>query len=328
MRCFLRPAIDADLARGLTFFLGFLVATSHFAIESHAVDLAYSFETDLQGFGPNGLGVTVTSDTIGATEGTNSMKVSIVAPATFVGAATTQLEPFIGDPPGLDFLLFDLTLTSAFPTEGFVDAGVTVFGVTQPDFPGGQQPADAQFFANQVPLGDLAVGTHSIRMELSQAVHPVTFVTASFNEIFGTVGSGPNDIIPTGFQIYINKSSNAPWTGYIDNIRVGSNATGNGGDYNADGVVDAADYTVWRDNLGAGPAGDGTTTGDLLGVPDGVVDNFDYAYWVQQFGTSPGGGSPGVSGANATPEPSMLLIAALTLAIFPSLRFTARRPTA
>src|SRR5580765_902164 len=61
-----------------------------------AIDaLAYSFETDLQGFHGNGGGTTITQDTIGATDGTQSMKVSIVGGATFVGAQSATLDPNI-----------------------------------------------------------------------------------------------------------------------------------------------------------------------------------------------------------------------------------------
>ncbi len=283
---------------------------------SLALDLAYSFEADAQGFAGNGPGVTVTQDTIGATEGTQSLKVDIVQGATFVGALTDQLDPFIANPPGLDFILYDLTITEQFPQdEGFVDAGVTIFGVSQPDFPGGQLDLQVQFFDEQVSLGDLEVGTHEIRMNLTDATHPLTFETEKgFNDIFGIDGGGANDVVPTGFQIYINKSSNAPWTGYIDNIRVGSLPGPNGGDYNGDGFVDAADYTVWRDNLdGSGPDGDGTTTGDLLGIPDGVVDAFDYDYWVQEYGST----IVSSSAATSVPEPSsfIMLLASLVSTI-------------
>ena len=62
------------------------------------------------------------------------------------------------------------------------------------------------------------------------------------------------------------------------------------GDFNANGIVDAADYTVWRDNLGAtGTPGEvlGDATGsDLLGTPDGTVDEYDYEYWKAHYGES------------------------------------------
>jgi hypothetical protein len=100
---------------------------------------------------------------------------------------------------------------------------------------------------------------------------------------------------------------------YLDNIRAGRESSGgNGGDYNGDGTVNAADYTVWRDHLGgSGPSGDGTTTGNLAGVPDGVVNEWDYSFWKQEFGKSvPGSGGGAGLAATAVPEPgsAMLLL--------------------
>src|SRR3954468_16233507 len=73
----------------------------------------YSFEAppvNPDGFGPNGGGVTVTQDAIGATDLTHSMKVSVVGGATFVGALTGVVNPLIGDPPGVNSILFDMTI--------------------------------------------------------------------------------------------------------------------------------------------------------------------------------------------------------------------------
>lgn len=53
------------------------------------------------------------------------------------------------------------------------------------------------------------------------------------------------------------------------------------GDYNDDGVVNLADYTVWRSNLGATvPA---YSSGD--GNGNGTVDSADYLVWKTNFGT-------------------------------------------
>jgi hypothetical protein len=73
------------------------------------------------------------------------------------------------------------------------------------------------------------------------------------------------------------------------------------GDYNDDGVVDAADYTVWRDSLGQSQTGlpaDGTGP---QGVPDGIVDQFDYALWKMHFGESTTDAA--TAGAVHVPEP-------------------------
>lgn len=52
------------------------------------------------------------------------------------------------------------------------------------------------------------------------------------------------------------------------------------GDYNADGAVDAADYSLWRDAYGAAVA---PLTG-ADGTGDGLVDEADHAAWAGHFG--------------------------------------------
>ncbi|MEM8866206.1 MAG: cellulase family glycosylhydrolase [Planctomycetota bacterium] len=75
------------------------------------------------------------------------------------------------------------------------------------------------------------------------------------------------------------------------------------GDYNGDGTVDSADYTVWRDNLGATGL-DAYAPGD--GNGDGNVTAADYTVWREQYGTSVD--DPG-SLTTSIPEPSALVLA-------------------
>jgi hypothetical protein len=83
------------------------------------------------------------------------------------------------------------------------------------------------------------------------------------------------------------------------------------GDYNRDGVVDAADYTIWRDTLGS--TIDLRANGDNTGASAGVIDQADYAFWKSRFGNRVGSGA---GGAAAVPEPaSLLLLLSGTLAI-------------
>lgn len=181
--------------------------------------LAYSFEPDLEGFAANGAGITVTQDTIGATDGSNSMKVDIVQGPTFVGALTGIVSAPIGDPPGIDSILFDMTIEAGDEHTGsFAVVGVTIFGASQPG-PGQLFGLPVQF-ADFENIGGKAAGTHTVQIDLDDATHPTTFATnQSFNDIFGpNIGSG-DDIIPTGFQLFFNQSSDAPVTVYIDNIR-------------------------------------------------------------------------------------------------------------
>jgi T5SS/PEP-CTERM-associated repeat protein len=88
---------------------------------------------------------------------------------------------------------------------------------------------------------------------------------------------------------------------------------GPAGDYNNNGIVDAADYTVWRDNLGAPP---GTLINDVDG---GVIDQDQYDTWKANFGNSSGSSSQSNA---AVPEPATWLL--LTMAVIAakgSLRF-------
>ena len=83
------------------------------------------------------------------------------------------------------------------------------------------------------------------------------------------------------------------------------------GDYNFNGVVDAADYTVWRDSLGQhgiGLAADGDR--------NQVVDELDYAVWKSQFGTMLAGAGQSAYETVPAPEPACLPILAVLVVGF------------
>ena len=73
------------------------------------------------------------------------------------------------------------------------------------------------------------------------------------------------------------------------------------GDYNLDGIVDAADYTVWRDTLGqsampfSGADGDGS----------GVIDQPDYDVWKADFGNTLPPGSAAIASASIQPPDAL-----------------------
>jgi hypothetical protein len=87
------------------------------------------------------------------------------------------------------------------------------------------------------------------------------------------------------------------------------------GDYNSNGIVDAADYVIWRKRLGPG------SLPNEGGISPGVVDTADYNFWRSRFGATSGSGA--ALGAGSVPEPDTLLLC-LGSAIV-GILFTARR---
>lgn len=127
---------------------------------------------------------------------------------------------------------------------------------------------------------------------------------------FGATGTGTTENVGTG----LGYSLAAEDVGGFDLAVV---AGGNGqilratflsvvgltGDYNDDGKVDAADYTVWRDNLG----GDGALLANRDPANSGAIGTADYTSWKTNFGALGAGGGALVSAA--VPEPTTLVLA-------------------
>ncbi len=76
------------------------------------------------------------------------------------------------------------------------------------------------------------------------------------------------------------------------------------GDYNNNGVVDMADYVLWRNGGPLANEGDNA----------GTVDAGDYTYWRAHFGNTSGSGSS--LGGGAVPEPTALLLGLIATLAF------------
>jgi hypothetical protein len=126
-----------------------------------------------------------------------------------------------------------------------------------------------------------------------------------------TVPNFGTPVVSVDFTVGVIAPSTTPGqmtgnaTVYIDDVSLDL-ALPTTTDFNGDGIVDAADYTVWRDSMGMTGV-EAFTLGD--GDGNGAVELADYELWVSQFGQSVPVG-PGL-GAVSVPEPgaAMVLVA-------------------
>jgi hypothetical protein len=121
-------------------------------------------------------------------------------------------------------------------------------------------------------------------------------------------------IDPNSNYFYLYFGLNGNWgagaaTLYFDNLRLVNLSATLPGDYNQDGRVDAADYTIWRATMGS------TTDLRADGNLNGVIDRGDYQTWSANYGTiAPGSGASSL----AVPEPGSLGLSLLAVLVFPS----------
>lgn len=122
-------------------------------------------------------------------------------------------------------------------------------------------------------------------------------------------GSADNDAT----QIISSFRENKVGTTESDNMgfRLATIATAAGvpGDYNANGVVDAADYVLWR-----------KYSGQSVTLPNdstpGTVTAADYDVWRSHFGQTPGAGSSAEGlEASSVPEPGCLALVGLAVIV-------------
>jgi len=132
------------------------------------------------------------------------------------------------------------------------------------------------------------------------------------NQAFEFVNSG--DGLLSDFNLYYLGALTLQDAGLVDveleYIRIVLPTQGLAGDYNGDHVVNAADYTVWRNHLGE------SDESSLNGNGDGLngVDQGDYTRWKDNFGATAGSGAS-AGGTAAVPEPAACLLWLLAIGI-------------
>ena len=93
---------------------------------------------------------------------------------------------------------------------------------------------------------------------------------------------------------------------------VRSNFVPGSADYNHNGIVDAADYILWRHTLGQSV----TPGTGADGNGDGTINQPDYNLWRAHFGLASGAGSGASLSTSAVPEPLSGLLAMIAAVVF------------
>ena len=247
----------------------------------------------------------------GATDGTHALQIDRTATAsgftwgsTYVLNSDTdpgpgqtidpviqaQIDNLIGKISAADRVAFDVTYQyqDLFPLPNPTFTG---FGVHFADETGHQFQA---FGDNLNVAGAANPTTATIEIPLSE------FVDFTDNNLTLTnTGLVANSDY---LRIAISTNTDGAQIYQVDNFRLVTEVPqGVPGDYNDNGVVDGADYVLWRNG---GPLQNEVDT-------PGTVNAADYAEWRARFGNTSGSGS--LAGGGAVPEPSAaaLLIAAI-----------------
>lgn len=139
---------------------------------------------------------------------------------------------------------------------------------------------------------------------------PLSSFNLSATNPFGFTNAG--DGVRTNFNLYEFALLIPPDTGLLkmemEYLEIRLPTQGLIGDYNDDKKVDAADYTIWRNNVGNA----GTTLKNRDPANgSGVVVQADYTSWKKNFGSM--GGSGSLSGQ--VPEPASLSLFAWVVAV-------------
>jgi uncharacterized protein YkwD len=153
---------------------------------------------------------------------------------------------------------------------------------------------------------DVGEGRSGVRVDVvGSAYYAISTTSGAYSVPVSQDGTYAVTFTGGGFQTF---STNATIAGGL-NVKIDDLVTPTlTGDYNGNGIVDAADYTVWRDTLGS--TSDLRANGDNTGASAGKIDQADYTIWKSNFGAHFGSGAD----AEATvPEPTSALLMAMGL---------------
>ena len=136
------------------------------------------------------------------------------------------------------------------------------------------------------------MGLHLLALRFADASSPLN--TWTLHELNLDT---PNNAVEARLSLLFNNQSGSAGSAYLDAAKL-EVLQQLPGDYNGDGVVDAADYVVWRDGLGA------------------TFTQSDYDVWRAHFGQTLNNGSAAIANSVA-PEPlASVLVVILMWALY------------
>jgi hypothetical protein len=117
-------------------------------------------------------------------------------------------------------------------------------------------------------------------------------------------------------SVQIQFASNGVYAVFLNPAMVGPGSGAVAPDFNGDGIIDLADYAIWKAHVGI-MSGASVLDGDADG--DGDVDGADFLKWQRNVGKSMpwnGAGSGSGNQLSTVPEPtSLMLLACGSLAL-------------
>ena len=192
-------------------------------------------------------------------------------------------------------------------TEAHIHAPTASVGIGVAD-PATQLPTFADF-----PEG-VTSGSYENEFDLALAsTYNPAFITSSGGTI-STAYNGLADALNDGkayFDIHTSAFPDGEIRGFLSYVL---------GDYNDNGIVDAADYVLWRKTVG--------NTGEGLKADsnnDNVINDDDYTAWRQNFGHTGLSTPPGSGAALSQHSRAMRTFALLAMALVLAHRYSSRR---
>jgi hypothetical protein len=209
-------------------------------------------------------------------------------------------------------------LTRSLQNNGVLAPGLEFGSITVQSF---RQDPGASL---QIQISGTTVDTQFDRLVVTDGALLGGALDVSIFGSFAPVAGNTFTVLTAGFLVDTFDDVNLPQltAGLVWGITQTSTAftlTVNTGDYNRDGVVNAADYVVWRKTQNTSvPAYSGAD-----GNGDGTINQGDFTIWRANFGNTRGGssGGSGSQAGHAVPEPS----SAITLIVGGLLRLRRRQ---